>query len=573
MSYRKSKGISNELKLEVAVAKKLCGIVGSPRALTVKLLLEHQEYHQLVDLECDPVNYQHPQHFAEDYLVTEVLQKSKNLPLGIDRRAAAIEDFFKAELQCKKTNDRLWSTPNSQFTRLAWWIQSTIGTLTKSQLREIERRFRHGTGSTTGIKADGEVPSLKYDAQLHLTENLYPFYKAIIGPRWHEHADRPVVVKGNKFTTVPKSAKKDRGIATEPTLNIYVQLGIGTYLKHLLRKQKIDLYSQRKNQYLASVAHSRNLATIDLSMASDTLSLAAVEKLLPPRWLELLTAARSPFTQIEKEIVPLEKFSSMGNGFTFELETLIFAAVVRTIVPPEELRNVSIYGDDIICPSRYALEVVDMLNFLGFSVNGRKSFLAGRFYESCGSDWFDGQPVRPFYLRKEKNSTCPYPLALANNIRQYAAMQSGNHFCDVKWKDVWDFVVRQIPHPWRKCHVPYLMGDVGLHVDSCEAKHIPETKGHEGKVVEFVHHAPVKRRTNKVGYLFTALARSANPFVSLAEVPKGYLDYEDATRNGRVTYSIENALCTYGREPVRGYLRKPRTKKRVSNLPFSPSWE
>jgi len=74
----------------------------------------------------------------------------------------------------------------------------------------------------------------------------------------------------------------------------------------------------------------------------------------------------------------------MGNGFTFPLETLIFWALTRAVCG--STATVSAYGDDIICPSDRAEDVIAVLTEVGFSVNLEKSFWNGPFRESCGSD-------------------------------------------------------------------------------------------------------------------------------------------------------------------------------------------
>ena len=72
--------------------------------------------------------------------------------------------------------------------------------------------------------------------------------------------------------------------------------------------------------------------------------------------------------------------SSMGNGFTFELMSLILLGVTRFYSA-----NSSVFGDDIIVPLDVAPEVVEAITGLGFLVNKRKSFFDGITRESCGA--------------------------------------------------------------------------------------------------------------------------------------------------------------------------------------------
>jgi len=92
-----------------------------------------------------------------------------------------------------------------------------------------------------------------------------------------------------------------------------------------------------------------------------------------------------------------EKFSSMGNGFTFELETMIFWAAISSVSDG----LISVYGDDLIIESAYYHDVISALDLLGFTPNGEKSFYQGKFRESCGADYWDGNEVRPCYLKSD----------------------------------------------------------------------------------------------------------------------------------------------------------------------------
>lgn len=389
--------ISSDLRLELSVTQEVCKIINTPRSLAVFLLIKYREFDQLVNLDINPCDYQDHRNFADDYLATSILSKSANLPLDVDKRTSALNSFWGSEARCAETNSRLDRLDHPEFfQKVRRLIVKVLGPLRKKELDYVESRFRFGPGATTCVRGVGSTPSDKYDASMHLTYDLIPFYRVILGDNWWRYQRQPEVVPGNKFTTVPKNAKTDRGICVEPTLNIYGQLGVGALLRRRLKRLGIDLTSQERNQKLASLANDWKLATIDLSAASDSLSWKCVMELLPYDWFELLDLFRSSFSLVEGSYVELEKFSSMGNGYTFELETLIFSAVAFSIVPLHDHHKVAVYGDDIIVPQYAASDVIDALEYLGFKVNGKKSFLAGNFFESCGTDWFSGQNVRPF---------------------------------------------------------------------------------------------------------------------------------------------------------------------------------
>lgn len=544
----------SRFKLELRLTDFICEVVDSPRALTVSMLAKAGEWKQLAGMSIDPGQYQDVGNFADDYLVTEVLRKSSCMPTGIDTKQVAIHGFLEAEDLCRETNRRL-EKGGLKFP--AWFeqarrlIRRVLPPLNEEILEDIVGRMRNGPGSTTSVTGYGSVPSDKYVQELHVTPKLLPMAKAIMGDLWSRICPRLVAVRGNNFGTVSKDATKDRGICTEPGLNVFGQLGIGSFIRSRLRiVLGVDLDDQTFNQWLASVAQELGLATVDLSMASDTLAWKVVELLLPTDWLHLLELFRSPQTFINDEWVELEKFSSMGNGYTFELESLVFSAVVGSIVGRDDEWNCNVYGDDLVVPQKYAEPVIDALNFLGFKVNRRKTFLAGRFFESCGTDWFDGCNVRPFYCRRDreeagKHGEIPYALQLANRLRIYSWERNLRLGCDERFQPIWHWLKHLVPKEW-KLPVPLELGDVGL-TTSFEEFNGPTTckGGWEGMFVPTVRFAPVKVAKSNYGVNLAAYARNQHT----------------VSFKGLALFAGDSLPRTYGREPVRGLFGKLVTKK------------
>jgi len=126
--------------------------------------------------------------------------------------------------------------------------------------------------------------------------------------------------------------------------------------------------------------------------------------LLPSDWFRFLNDLRHKSGVLDGEEFLYEKFSAMGNGFTFSLESLIFWAVAKAAVLDAGLvcskSDIGIFGDDIIVRASASPHVVTALNWAGFMVNTEKSFVTGPFKESCGADYFNGNDVRPFYLKR-----------------------------------------------------------------------------------------------------------------------------------------------------------------------------
>jgi hypothetical protein len=199
----------------------------------------------------------------------------------------------------------------------------------------------------------------------------------------------------------------DRVIAIEPDMNMYVQKGIGALIRaRLKRLTPCDLDDQKPNQVLARLGSiDGSLSTLDLSAASDSISLSLCREVLPPDWFSAIEHSRSPAgTLPDGRFITYRKVSSMGNGFTFELQSLLFYAAVLTVFDlfPSigKDRRCRVYGDDIILPTAYAGIFVEFLSWLGFTTNPDKSFVDGPFRESCGKHYFLGDDVTPFYIRE-----------------------------------------------------------------------------------------------------------------------------------------------------------------------------
>jgi hypothetical protein len=207
-------------------------------------------------------------------------------------------------------------------------------------------------------------------------------------------------VEMNAVDFVPKNWKTHRMIAKEPTHALPLQLAVDSFLKRLLRKWGIDLSSQERNQDLARQGSiDGSWATIDLKGASDTVAISLAAWLLPWDWYDFIVSIRSTLYRAPWQSAPQRyaKLSSMGNGYTFALETLFFTAACRAVGS----RDHAVYGDDIVIRTEFVSDLLRLLKFMGFTVNEEKSFVNpnSRFRESCGGDYYQGRRVTPFYLR------------------------------------------------------------------------------------------------------------------------------------------------------------------------------
>ena len=466
----------------IRVLHALCEQIGTPRALSVKMLSANGEWAGLQELRVVPANYDCPEAMWKDALVTELLRKC-DLETTVDKRAAAVRTFWECEARNKRTNDRLsrflpnpgyldnWDAKDESVAEfIAQWrkdVKLIVGQLPT----DLTPRFSGGaTYADTGdLKT---IPD-----KMSSTPTLYQGTRCLL-PFWHETAwahallcDRPWqsdprTVRGNIFFTVPKDGTKFRGCCKEASISVAYQLDAGRILRRRLRRIGIDLKEgQDRHKALACQASiDGSLATIDMSNASDTVCRVLVQLLLPEQWHELLTSLRASHTRLDGRFVRLEKFSSMGNGFTFELETLVFATLARRIVAAEggDPDCVTCYGDDLIVPTEHCDSVLAALAFFGFEPNKKKTFVEGRFRESCGGDFFDGVPVRAVNLEEIPDEPQKW-IALANGLRRVAG---GDDLCPTRWdivRTAWQRCVGNIPSVIRRCRGPSYLGDIVLH--------------------------------------------------------------------------------------------------------------
>lgn len=421
----------------------------------------------------DPSTYTDADTFRDDYFAAQLVSKFPNWDTGVDRAAVALANFLQAEERCRVTNEFLrhafagGAYHSKTLSAILYGAQRLIGNLlSEFSWEEASRHFGFGPGSSISLpRSKGDAYYKFGNTKPTTTEDNFDAAASAICscPSWLLHvlfADSVpgdlVIVPGNKVSTVPKNAKTDRVIATEPDMNMYIQKGIGAMIRKRLKRVGVNLDSQELNQHLASIGAETGLATIDLRSASDTVSLELVKQLLPPDWVDAIMMCRSPVGVLpDGTVLTYQKVSSMGNGFTFELESLIFWAITRSVTDfrNEKDRRLAVYGDDIIVPAESAPLLVSILGLVGFETNTSKSYLSGRFRESCGKHYFDGVDVTPFYIRDDID-TPERLLWLANSIRRYACLWGSRSYCDSRYVPSYVLVKSFLPKSLRTSSVP-----------------------------------------------------------------------------------------------------------------------
>lgn len=455
------------------------------RSLTIAIMLRYNEWDSIVNLTVSPSEY--PDFMAEefryDYQATEIFRKVQDIPLSVDPKEEAVKSFYTAEQLCSATNRRLLPLSHAlsgvlHYGQPEWllgfvrrWRQHVFNVLGSIPM-DLEGRF--SSGSTYNDRRF-ILPMDKMISVPTVTSEAF----CIVDPFWgrtlwakdfydRSNCSNPAFLRGNRFTTVPKTAKTDRGICVEPSLNIYFQLAVGSAIRKALKRKGIDLrYGQdRHRDAVEHGSRSREIATIDLSMASDCLSNELVRLVMPPMWYDLLDSLRSKETKINGVWHRNAKFSSMGNGFTFELETLIFYTLCLTICCDMKVsyKDVSVYGDDIIVPTIVASRVVDALRYFGFTPNKRKTFIDDvPFRESCGADYFNGLLVRGHNIGRIPNEPTEW-IKLANGISRMARADL-NRFGDrCRYHRAWLRVINHIP-TYDRNFGPLHYGDTVIFTD------------------------------------------------------------------------------------------------------------
>lgn len=340
-----------------------------------------------------------------------------------DAEQRAYEKFSSVNQRCSNWKvDGLSAEQQIFFSELKntlWRFEARAGLGTLS-LDHLFDRFRVGPGAS--LKARGtDFYTKVFDSRLSCSKpSLYEAYRLYTSriPRWFSsEQERSItwgpmtVVEGNSLSFVPKTNVIKRSICTEPSINMMLQLSLGSYIEDEMRKQfGIDLGIQPdKNRELARIGSvNGRFGTIDLESASDSLALNLLRPLLNRHFMSLLELLRSPSTTYRGKTEELHMVSTMGNGYTFPLQTLLFASVVITtarmknipiLYPRNRLGTFGVFGDDIIIERELYDDVVTNLETLGFKVNLSKSFNEGAFRESCGHDYFNGHNIRGVYVK------------------------------------------------------------------------------------------------------------------------------------------------------------------------------
>lgn len=258
------------------------------------------------------------------------------------------------------------------------WIRDHMGPVPMSLV------CRHGPGATA--------------------EKLVSWDKwlAVLYPQYRENAIRII--------EVPKDFSGQRVIGIEPVIKQFVQQGIARHLRLETKFGRRFLSHLTRPDLHVARALPTKMTTIDLKDASDTVSLSLVDHLFGADWGTFLRQwSTGVATLPDGSGHSLAMIATMGCGFCFEVETIVFhlvAALIaynqlrcvgcsdaigadvflsRSTVSLDHLvRQVSVFGDDIVLPRSWMPWIDIGFAASGLILNPKKTCRTERFAETCG---------------------------------------------------------------------------------------------------------------------------------------------------------------------------------------------
>jgi len=341
------------------------------------------------------------------------------LPCSDVRERRAMSDYVNCENEVKEHDAKISESDIlSDFSRVSSLLFADIFSKVDKAVYDGVLIPKHGPGATADrYRGNGKYSLRKWTDRL---EEYFPAGEYLL-PNWSffdQYDDIHHVEPGSetpvKVVSVPKTQKTPRIIAIEPCCMQYVQQGI---LREILEAIQgvnhldhfLGFLDQTPNQRMAKKGSiDGSLATLDLSEASDRVSNQLVRLLLRnhPHLHRGVDACRSRKADVPGHgVIRLAKFASMGSALCFPFEamvflTIIFLGIERDLNSPlshhtvkQYVDKVRVYGDDLIVPVENVRSVVSMLQAFGSVVNTGKSFWTGKFRESCGKEYYDGQDV------------------------------------------------------------------------------------------------------------------------------------------------------------------------------------
>ena len=349
------------------------------------------------------------------------------LPCSDAREKDAMDGYVQCEQEVSQLESSLLPIDLEEFKRVSNLLFRRLFSELETKVYNQELVPKHGPGATAdklrgNAKFDQRLWTDRLEEVFHCGDFLFPSARYFA-----EHYDDVTFLEPDaeipvNVISVPKTQKTPRIIAIEPTHMQYVQQALlEAIVQGISRDQTLEdligFQDQEPNQFLARKGSlNGDLATLDLSDASDRVSLQLVETMLEDfPWLKrAVLACRSRKAAVPGHgVISISKFASMGSALCFPFEAMVFLTCVFLGIQ-EELNvtltnkrqisayvgSVRIFGDDIIVPKDVVHSVVHKLEHFGARVGASKSFWIGKFRESCGKEYYDGYDVSYVKVRR-----------------------------------------------------------------------------------------------------------------------------------------------------------------------------
>jgi hypothetical protein len=389
-----------------------------------------------------------------------------------ERERAAMDKFIECEQAVRETDSKLSERDLSAFRRMARLLWTDVLQRVDEDIYYGRLTPKHGPGATADrLVGNGKFNQHEWTRRL---EVYFPFLDGYVAPREGAYVDfqhvdilEPGAERPVRVISVPKTLKTPRIIAIEPTAMQYTQQAVAETLVGYLEgndnpfRSMIGFTDQGPNRSMARDGSLYGeLATLDLSEASDRVSNQLVREMLSlwPNAAGAIDACRSRKADVPGHGVKrLAKFASMGSALCFPIEAMVFLTIVflgieqmlSTPLTRGRVKTFSgqvrVYGDDIIVPTHFARSVAGKLEDFGLRVNTDKSFWTGRFRESCGKEYYDGEDVTIVRLRHLLPTSRKDAPGLISAVSFRNQMYVAGYWSVCRWLD--DYLEGIIPFP------------------------------------------------------------------------------------------------------------------------------
>lgn len=431
--------------------------LNTPHSVALSICYRYEQYDELYNLLKRTVPlysdgsspYENINNMRAFFQANALFSKSDDLPAIDGLEEAAIHSFFECEEANSETNKRflLGQVSSPLIYRTNQILIDLLGDF--SEL-DYAQNLRFGPGSSSTCRGLSATLAHKLESDILCTprsqeildrtfRHFYQYYYRL----------KPIVATAtsNSFLTIPKTFKERRGICIGQHGNIIGQLALGSLYR---RKFKRFVNLDRAADFHRKLVKEKwsEIATIDLRRASQMISRRAVQAVWPEQWLSVMDDLREEYTNLYGILNYNQHYSAMGNGFTFEMESVLFYSLCKAAMQNKGLKwnYLSVFGDDIIVDKECAEVVIEALVEFGFEINQDKTFIDGPFKESCGMDTLRGHEVRPIFLRNYSDGKIlELKYKLANSVLRMAS-NSCSHLClDGSFYRTWISVIRSIP--------------------------------------------------------------------------------------------------------------------------------